>query len=338
MSMNEFRSFPAGRRALVIGGAMALGARALSPGSARAQAMRAPVGPIEFTVGAGVGGTPDVIMRLIAQIMRDDRLVENPIVVQNRTGAGHANAYNFVLGRPGNENTLLTLASPVFTTPIVQGTPSVIDRITPIAGFIQSELVLLTTPSSPFNTLQDMVAAARARPGRVRVAGGASGGNDHIATGLIEEAAGVVLTYVPHESGGAARATFLGGNVELLFGTLAEGLEQIEAGRAKPLAILSAARRTEGRFATVPTAREQGVNVVYSQFWGVGGPPGLSPEVAAWWADRFRKATETERWQASLRAGMNTGRFYALAEAGEYFRREQQTFRTVLTRIGLATR
>jgi putative tricarboxylic transport membrane protein len=338
MSMNKVRSLQAGRRALVIGGALALGARALSPGSARAQAMRAPVGPIEFTVGAGVGGTPDVIMRLIAQIMRDERIVENPIVVQNRTGAGHANAYNYVLGRPGNENTLLTLASPVFTTPIVQGTPSVIDRITPIAGFIQSELVLLTTPASPFNTLQDMVAAARARPGRVRVAGGASGGNDHIATALIEETAGVVLTYVPHESGGAARATFLGGNVELLFGTLAEGLEQIEAGRAKPLAILSAARRTEGRFATVPTAREQGVDVVYSQFWGVAGPPGLSPELAAWWADRFRKATETERWQASLRAGMNTGRFYALAEAGDYFRREQQTFRTVLTRIGLATR
>jgi putative tricarboxylic transport membrane protein len=183
-----------------------------------------------------------------------------------------------------------------------------------------------------------MVAAARARPGRVRVAGGASGGNDHIATGLIEEAAGVTLTYVPHESGGAARATFLGGNVELLFGTLSEGLEQIEAGRAKPLAILSAARQPEGRFATVPTAREQGLNVVYSQFWGVGGPPGLNPAVAAWWADRFLKATETQRWQASLRSGMNTGRFYALAEAGEYFRREQQTFRTVLTRIGLAAR
>jgi putative tricarboxylic transport membrane protein len=148
----------------------------------------------------------------------------------------------------------------------------------------------------------------------------------------------VTLTYVPHESGGAARATFLGGNVELLFGTLSEGLEQIEAGRAKPLAILSAARQPEGRFATVPTAREQGLNVVYSQFWGVGGPPGLNPAVAAWWADRFLKATETQRWQASLRSGMNTGRFYALAEAGEYFRREQQTFRTVLTRIGLAAR
>lgn len=271
-------------------GAIAL--TAAMAASAHAQDMRAPEGPIEFTVGAGAGGSPDVIMRNIAQIMNEEGIVENPIVIQNCSGAGHSNAYNHVLGLPGDENTLLTMASPVFTTPIVQGTPSVVDQVTPIAGFIQSELVLLTTPDSPFNTLTDMVTAATAEPGRVRVAGGASGGNDHIATGLIETAAGITLTYIPHESGGAARATFLGGNVELHFATLAEGMEQIAAGTAKPLAILSEVRRTEEAYSNVPTAREQGVDVVYTQFWGVAGPADLDPAVAAWWADKFRKATE----------------------------------------------
>jgi putative tricarboxylic transport membrane protein len=304
--------------------------------SAQAQDMRAPEGPIEFTVGSAAGGSPDVIMRTIAQIMNEEGIVENPIVIQNRSGAGHSNAYNHVLGLPGDENTLLTMASPVFTTPIVQGTPSVVDQVTPIAGFIQSELVLLTTPDSPFNSLTDMVAAATAEPGRVRVAGGASGGNDHIATGLIETAAGITLTYIPHESGGAARATFLGGNVELHFATLAEGMEQIQAGTAKPLAILSEARRTEDVFANVPTAKEQGVDVVYTQFWGVAGPAGLDPAVAAWWADKFRKATETQTWQDGLKANMQMGQFYALDEAGAYFKREQETFRAVLTKIGLA--
>jgi putative tricarboxylic transport membrane protein len=275
-------------------------------------------------------------MRTIAQIMNEEGIVENPIVIQNRSGAGHSNAYNHVLGLPGDENTLLTMASPVFTTPIVQGTPSVVDQVTPIAGFIQSELVLLTTPDSPFNSLTDMVAAATAEPSRVRVAGGASGGNDHIATGLIETAAGITLTYIPHESGGAARATFLGGNVELHFATLAEGMEQIQAGTAKPLAILSEARRTEDVYANVPTAKEQGVDVVYTQFWGVAGPADLDPAVAAWWADKFRKATETQTWQDGLKANMQMGQFYALDEAGAYFKREQETFRTVLTKIGLA--
>lgn len=303
---------------------------------ADAQEMRAPKGPVEITVGAGAGGTPDVIMRTIAKIMADEKLVDIPIVVQNRTGAGHANAFNYVIGKRGDENTLLTLASPVFTTPIVQGTPSVIDRITPIAGFIQSELVLLVPANSPFKSLKEFVAGAKERPGRVRIAGGASGGNDHLAMALIEQAAGIKMTYIPHESGSAALATFLGGNVEGYFGTLSEGLPHMQAGKARAVAILSENRRTDEGYKNVPTAREEGVDVVYTQFWGVGGAPGMDPAVAAWWADKFRKATETKAWQDGLKDRLQLGRFYGLAEADAYFKREQDTFRRLLTSVGLA--
>jgi putative tricarboxylic transport membrane protein len=298
--------------------------------------MRAPEGPIEFTVGSAAGGSPDVIMRTFAQIMNEQGIVENPIVVQNRSGAGHSNAYNHVLGIPGDENTLLTLASPVFTTPIVQGTPSVIDQITPIALLVQSELLLFTTPDIEFASLQDVVAAATAEPGRVRVAGGASGGNDHILTGLLESATGITLTYIPHESGGDARATFLGGNVELHFATLSEGLEMIGAGTGKPLAIFSAERRGEEALAGIATATEQGVEIVYTQFWGVGGPANLDPAVAAWWADKFQQAAASEQFQAWLAENLYRSDMVTLADAGTYFGEQQQVFRDVLTRIGLA--
>lgn len=297
--------------------------------------MRAPQGPIEITVGAGAGGSPDIIMRTMAKIMNDG-LVETPIVVQNRTGGGHSNAYNYVLGKKGEGNVLLTLASPVFTTPIVQGTPSVIDQVTPIAGFVQSELVLLTNPDGKINSLEEFVAAAKERPGRVRIAGGASGGNDHLATALIEQAANIDLTYVPHESGSAAQATFLGGNVEGHFSTLSEGLALIQAGKAKPLAILSDKRRQEPDYKDVPTAKEQGVDVTYLQFWGVAGPPGMDPAVAAWWADKFRKASETQVWKDTVAKNLQLSNFYGLEEAGEYFKREQDTFRSLLTSVGLA--
>lgn len=323
-------------------GAHAFGAACLlsfsiaAAGPAMAQAeMRAPKGPIEITVGAGAGGSPDVIMRTMAKIMNEG-ITDIPIVVQNRTGGGHANAYNFVLGRKGDENTLLTLASPVFTTPIVQGTPSVIDQVTPIAGFVQSELVLLTNPDGKIKTLNDFVAAAKEQPGRVRIAGGASGGNDHLAMALIEQAAGIKLTYIPHESGSAGQATFLGGNVEGHFATLAEGLTLIEAGKATPLAILSEQRRTEPGYKDVPTAREQGVDVVYTQFWGVAGPPGMDPAVAAWWEDKFRQASESQIWKDTVAKNLQLANFYGLDEAGEYFKREQDTFRRLLKTVGLA--
>ena len=86
---------------------------ALAP-SAIAQ-MKAPKGPVEITVGSGPGGTPDVIMRNIVKIMTEEKIVTIPVVVQNRVGGSHSNAYNYVLGKKGDENLLLTLASPVFT-------------------------------------------------------------------------------------------------------------------------------------------------------------------------------------------------------------------------------
>lgn len=321
---------------VAFGAALALplvAALAVTPAFAQG---KAPTGPIEITVGAGAGGSPDVIMRTIAKIMNEEKIVENPIVVQNRTGGAHSNAYNHVLGRKGDENTLLTLASAVFTTPIVQGTPSAIDQTVPIAGFIQSDLVLLVPMDSPHKTMKDFAEAAKAAPGRTRIAGGASGGTDHLATALVEKAVGTKLTYVPHESGSAAQASFLGGNVEGHFATLEEGLALIEGKRARGIAVLTEARRTEDQLKDLPTAKEQGYDIVFGQFWGVSGPPGLDPQVAIWWEDKFRKATETAAWKDSLKKKFQRGDFYGLEKAGAYFKKEQETFRSLLTELGLA--
>jgi putative tricarboxylic transport membrane protein len=297
---------------------------------------RAPKGPVEITTGSGPGGTPDVIMRNVAKIMTEEKIVPIPVVVQNRTGGSHSNAYNYVLGKKGDEGILLTLASPVFTTPIVQGTPSVIEQTVPIAGFIQSELVFLVQPDSPYKTLKDFVEAAKKQPGKLRIAGASSGGTDHLATALIEKAAGIKLTYIPYESGAQALATFLGGNVEAGFATLEEGLPMIQSNKARPLAILSAQRRPEASYKDVPTAKEQGYDVVFGQFWGIAGPPGLDPEVAKWWEDKFRKVVATKTWQDGLKEKFQRSEFYGLEKAGEYFKKEEATFRALLQDVGLA--
>jgi putative tricarboxylic transport membrane protein len=86
----------------------------------------------------------------------------------------------------------------------------------------------------------------------------------------------------------------------------------------------------------VATAHEQGVDIVYTQFWGVGGPANLDPAVAAWWADKFSKAAQSEKFQSWLTENLYRTDLQTLGEAGAYFARGQQTFRDVLTRIGLA--
>jgi putative tricarboxylic transport membrane protein len=297
---------------------------------------KAPKGPGEITTGSGAGGTPDVIMRTVAKIMAEEKIVPFPVTVTNRVGGSHSNAYNYVLGKKGDENLLLTMASPIFLTPIMQGTPSVVAQVTPIAGFIQSELVLEVQPDSPYKTLKDFIAAAKANPGKIRISGGQHAGTDHLATALIEKAAGVKFTYVPYDSGSAALASFLGKNVEATFGTLEEGLPIIQSGKARALAILSEKRRPEPGYKDVPTMKELGYDVVFGQFWGVSGPPGMDPEVAKWWADKFQKVVQSKTWQNGLKEKFQRSDFYALDKAGAYFKKEEATFLALMKDVCLA--
>jgi putative tricarboxylic transport membrane protein len=297
---------------------------------------KAPKGPVEATVGSGAGGSPDVIIRNVLKIMSDEKLITVPVAVQNRPGGSGAVAYNHVLGKAGDENLLFVLNQPMFTTPIMQGTPSVIDQLVPIATFIQSELVFLVPPNSPYKTMKDFVEAAKAAPGRVRISGAQAGGTDNIATALIEKAGGVKLTYVPFDSGSAALAAFLGGNVEGTFATLEEGLPVFQGGKARPLAILSEKRRSEAAYKDVPTIKEQGYDVVFGQEWGVALPPKTDPEIAKWWEDKFRKVVETKAWKDGLAAKFQRTDFIGLDRIKAHNTKTQDLYRTIMTDLGLA--
>ncbi len=163
-------------------------------------------------------------MRNVLKIMNDEKIITIPAAVQNRAGGSGAVAYNYVLGKPGDENLLFAINQPMFTTPIMQGTPSVVDQVVPIASFIQSELVFLVQPNAPYKSMKEFIEAAKASPGQMRIAGAQAGSTDNLATALIEKAGGVKLTYVPFDGGSAALAAFLGGNVEGTFATLEEGV------------------------------------------------------------------------------------------------------------------
>ena len=296
---------------------------------------KAPKGPVEVTVASGPGGSPDVIMRNVLKIMNDEKIITIPAAVQNRAGGSGAVGYNFVLGKPGDENILFCLNQPIFTTPIMQGTPSVVDQLVPIASFIQSELVFLGQPNG-HKSMKEFVDAAKAAPGKIRISGAQAGGTDNLATALIEKAGGVKLTYVPFDGGSAALAAFLGGNVEGTFATLEEGLPVIQSGKARPLAILSEKRRTEAGYKDVPTAKEQGYQVVFGQEWGVALPPKTDPEVAKWWEDKFRKVVATKAWQDALAAKFQRSELVGMDGIKAHNTKMQDMYRALMTDLGLA--
>ena len=95
-------------------------------------------------------------------------------------------------------------------------------------------------------------------------------------------------------------------------------------------------RRPEDSYKDVPTAKEQGYDIMFGQNWSVALPPGASPELAIWWEDKFRKVVNTKAWQDGLKAKFQRSEFYGLDRVKDYLARQQETYRTLMTELGLA--
>ena len=299
-------------------------------------AQRAPDGDIEIVVGSSPGATPDMLMRRVAKLLNDEGLVEQPVVVVNRTGGAWVIASNYVLRRGGDENLLFSLVPTIFTTPIVQGLPNTYEHVTPLSYLMKIDLVMLGQPDSEIDDLTELVALAGEQERSVTIAGANVGSTDHMVAALIESAAGVKFNYVPFDGGGGVIATFLGGNVDVITLALDEAYPLLQSGDVKPLAILSEERRAESDLQDIPTAREQGIDVVWGQDFGIVGPPDLDPEIVAWWDDVFARMVETEAWADMLSENFLRPVYTGSAETAILMEELYQRYLAVLRDVGLA--
>lgn len=288
-------------RRLLLAGALATAGLVSGLAPAGAVEPRAPSGPIEVTVGSSAGGTPDVMMRRMAQVLQQTGLVkEPPIVVANRTGGSWMVASNYVLSKAGDPNTYLAVAQPMLTTPITQGLPNTFEKLTPLAMFVQADLVVAVRPEFAAKTFAELVEIAKKKPRSVRQAGAQVGSTDYMVTGLIQKAGGVEINYIPFDGGGSAQTAFLGGNVDMIVLTIDEALPLQKAGKARILGVLNEKRRTDEALKDIPTAREQGFDIVWGQAWGLMGAADLDPAIVAWWDDKLGKMVQTPEWKKMI--------------------------------------
>jgi putative tricarboxylic transport membrane protein len=321
-------------------GSIGLVAVALAGWTTMAQAIepRAPkAANFELAVGSQAGATPDIFMRRIAKIMADEKIVTQPMPVQNRPGGGWVVVSNYVLGKPGNEGILMTINPTIFTTPIVQGLPSIYDRLTPICLIIRMDLFVLVRPDSPIRTMADYVARAKQKERSVQMAGANVGSTDHIVTSLIEKAGNVKINYVPFDGGGGPiLSAFLGGSVDSIVMTPDEAEPLIKGGKARAIAVLSDHRRIEPQFKDIATAKEVGVNVLWGSRYGIAAPPNLDPAVVAWWDDKFSKLAKTKAWQDAMQENYMVTEYFGSDKVKVQVEAIQQRFLTVLRDVGLS--
>jgi putative tricarboxylic transport membrane protein len=310
-------------------------ATAISP--VAAQDMKAPEGDIDLTIGAGAGSGPDLLSRKIADILNREGIVPNPIVVNNRTGGGWTVAATYVIDHAGDQNLLFEMSPTVFATPVVQGVPNFYEQVTPLAVLLRQDLLIVVAANSPFNSLKDVFEAAKKEDYSVSMAGANVGSTDHIVTTLMEKAGGVKINFIPYDGGGGQiTAAILGGSVNMGVYPPDEVLSLIKANEVKPLAILSDERSMAPDFKDVPTAKEQGYDILWDSPQSLGLPPNTDPALLAWWDDKIKTMVESAAWKTMLEENYFRGTYVPASEAKAAMDTLYNRYLTVLTDLGLA--
>jgi putative tricarboxylic transport membrane protein len=325
------------RRSILTGLTATVALAAASFSGAVAQEQRAPVGDIEITIGAGAGSGPDIVFRTVADILNSEGIVENPIVVNNRTGGGWTVASNYVISQAGNENLLYGMSPSPFATPITQGLPNTYDKLTPLARLLSVDLLLVVPANSPLQTFEDFVEFAKTEEFAASIAGANIGSTDHITTRKIEDATGVKLNYIPYDGGGGQiLSALLGGQVTATPFPPDEIIELIRSGEVRALAMLAPERSTAPELADVPTARELGYDVVWGSTQMLALPPDTDPALVAWWDARIAEMVATQRWQDLLVANYYRNDYIPASGAGAAMQEIHDRMLGAMTDLGLA--
>ncbi len=264
--------------------AAACGAAAmLLAASAAAQAW--PAKPIRLMVPFPPGGSTDIVARIVAQKL-SERLGQ-PIVIENRGGAG-GTLGTAVVARAAPDGYTLAVAST--STHVVA--PSVYSKLDydPVRDFAPVSLVavspylLVVAPSVPAKTLQELIALAKKQPGKLNYASAGVGSTTHLAMEMLKSVSGTYMLHIPYNGNGPAGTAVVGGQVEMLFGSLPSLLPHAKSGRVRALAVGTPKRSAS--LPEVPTVAESGYPGFDASLWlAIMAPAGTPPAVL----DRLHK-------------------------------------------------
>ncbi len=234
--------------------------------------------PIHLIVPYSPGGGVDVTGRLLAQTLTE-RLGET-VLVENHPGAG-SNVGNAFVARAAPDGYTLLLATPsaAINASLYRSLPYDIQKdLMPVAGVASSELVLVVAPDSPYHNLADLLAGARAQPGKLSYGSAGVGSTEHLAGELLKQLAGLDVLHVPYKGTGQAMNDLRGGQVQFIFGGAAGLVPMVRDGQLRALAVTSTHRPLD--LPDIPTMQEGGVPGYEITIWsGVFAPKGTPPAV-----------------------------------------------------------
>src|ERR1043166_7852833 len=248
-----------------------------SPGIALAQAY--PSRPIRWIIGFAPGGAADVAVRMVAEGM-SERLGQS-VVVDNRPGAGTNIPNGAVTRAPADGYTIgiVTPANAVNATLYDKLPFNFLRDMAPVAGINRSPIIILMNPQVPVRTTAELIAYAKANPGRLALATGTNGTANQMTQALFKMMAGVDILDVPYRGEALALPDVMAGQVQGMFITLTSGLEFVRDGRLRVIAVTTATRADA--LPDVPTIAETVPGFESSTWNGIGAPRNTPPDAIA---------------------------------------------------------
>jgi putative tricarboxylic transport membrane protein len=269
---------------------------AMSVGSAFATECIAPANP---------GGGWDFTCRQIANIMYEVKAIDAPMQVTNMAGGGGGVAFAAVVADHNDDAEVIIAASSATTTRLAQNAYAgmTADQVRFVGAIGADPGVIVVAKDSPLQNLTDMVNAIKADPASVAFAGGSAvGGFDHMKPLQVMKAAGfddiTKIKYIGVDGGADAITQTVGGFTQAMTGDMSEIVGFLKSGDVRALAVLTE-ERVPG-FEDIPTAREQGFDVVAVNWRGVYVPKGISDDQFNTWATRLQAVADSDQWKAAM--------------------------------------
>jgi len=256
------------RRTLLAAAALALATSA----HAQPGAGNYPNRPVTLIVPTAAGGTTDISARMLAQPL--STLLGQSVVADNRGGANGGIAASAVKrAEPDGYTLLMQYSGYHVITPLVskQALSWKLEDLTPVANVISAPQIVVIRADLPFKTMAELVAYARANPGKLNYASSGNGSLQHATGAMLEQQAGIKMTHVPYKGTGPALQDLLGGQVDVTFGTAPPFIPHIQSGKLRVLATTGKTRLAS--LPDVPTTAEAGLPKLDATSWfGVYAP------------------------------------------------------------------
>lgn len=289
-----------------------------------------PTKPITLVTHSSVGSGGDIFLRNLAKGL--EGIVNVPLVVENRAGGSSARAVSYVATSPQDGYILYGSTPTMLQTPILNTTPHSFLNLQPVANVFFDPMILYVKNDSPWKTLTDIVNTAKQRPGTIRFGAATPGSVEHMIAHQIQKVAKIQVQPVTFEGGGDLLLAVLGGHVDLGVGEFAEVASQVQARQVRVINSFTATRLTG---TTIPTAKEQGVEIVVEKFRGLLGPKGMDAAAVTYWENAIKRVLAKPEYRTYYSSVYLVPQFMDHNQYNAYLHKMNQTLRRYMKEIGV---